>query len=201
MTKPSLSTNQASRAPCSIAACRASTFGNSPMVLMSTRPQRLSGTLMTAMPFSARGLVARSVQRARRHDEARRHRHRRESVVAPRHAAADLQIDDAVADAVARHHLAQHDAERARRHRHADAQFGERALQPLEMAPLVDQATAPHLADFIDAVGELIAAILDMDLGVAHRQIAAVDVGYAGHWAILDIGRCGTSGINRSPAP
>ena len=59
--------------------------------------------------------------------------------------------------------------------------FGERALQPLDVPPLVDEAPAPHLADFIDAVGELIAAILDMDLGVAHRQIAAVDVGDAGH--------------------
>jgi hypothetical protein len=32
------------------------------------------------------------------------------------------------------------------------------------MAPLVDQPPSPHLADFIDAVGELIAAILDVNL-------------------------------------
>ena len=106
----------------------------------------------------------------------------RKRMIAPRHAAGDLQIDDAVADAVARQHFAQHDAERALCHRHADAQFGERALQPFEVAPLVDEAAVPHLADFIDAVGELIAAVLDMDRGVAHRQIAAVDVGDAGHW-------------------
>ena len=85
-----------------------------------------------------------------------------------RHAAGDLQIDDAVADAVARDDLAQHDAERGKRHRHADAQFVERALEPRHVAPLVDQPPSPHLADFVDAVGELIAAILDVDLGVAH---------------------------------
>ena len=31
------------------------------------------------------------------------------------------------------------------------------------MPTLVDQPPAPHLADFIDAVGELIAAVLDVD--------------------------------------
>ena len=36
--------------------------------------------------------------------------------------------------------------------------------EPLEMAALVDEPASPHLADFVDAVGELIAAILDMDL-------------------------------------
>ena len=36
-----------------MAACRAKTLGNRPTVLISTRPQRLSGTLMTAMPRAA----------------------------------------------------------------------------------------------------------------------------------------------------
>ena len=31
------------------------------------------------------------------------------------------------------------------------------------MPALIDQPAAPHLADFIDAVGELIAAVLDVD--------------------------------------
>ena len=47
------------------------------------------------------------------------------------------------------------------------------------MAALVDQAASPHLADFVNAVGELIAAVLDRDLRVAVRQIAAIDVGDA----------------------
>ena len=34
------------------------------------------------------------------------------------------------------------------------------------MAALVDQAASPHLADFVDAVGELIAAVLDGDRGL-----------------------------------
>jgi hypothetical protein len=53
VTKPSRSTNHASFAPLSRAACRASTFGSSAVVLMSTRSQRLSGTVMTETPASA----------------------------------------------------------------------------------------------------------------------------------------------------
>jgi len=102
-------------------------------------------------------------------------------MVAARHAAGDLQIDDAIADAVARHHFAQDHAERRDRHRHADAQLAERALQALDMTLLVDEAASPHLADFIDAVGKLVAAILDMDLGIAQREVAAVDVSNPGH--------------------
>ena len=60
-------------------------------------------------------------------------------------------------------------------------QFAERALQPFDVTPLVDEAASPHLADFVDAVGELITAILDMDFCRAHRQVAAVDVGYPRH--------------------
>ena len=46
----------------------------------------------------------------------------------------------------------------------------ERALQPLEVPALVDQPACPHLADLVDAVGELIAAILDMDRGLGERH-------------------------------
>jgi len=48
-------------------------------------------------------------------------------------------------------------------------------------AALVDQPATAHLADFIDAVGELIAAVLDVHRCRAMRQIAAVDEGDAGH--------------------
>jgi hypothetical protein len=47
------------------------------------------------------------------------------------------------------------------------------------MAPNVNEPPFPHLAHFVDAVAELITAILDVHGGVAHRQIAAVDIGYA----------------------
>ena len=102
-------------------------------------------------------------------------------MVAARHAAGDLQIDDAVVDPVAGDGLAHDDRERRRRHRHGDAQFRERARQPLHVAALVDHAACPHLADLVDAVGELVAAILDMD---AWRR-ATADSGHSHR-------RCGT---------
>jgi hypothetical protein len=43
----------------------------------------------------------------------------------------------------------------------------------------IDELAAPHLAHFVDAVGELIAAILDMNAGFAMRHVAAVDIGNA----------------------
>jgi hypothetical protein len=55
----------------------------------------------------------------------------------------------------------------------------ERASQPFEMAALVDDGASPHLAHFVDAVGELIAAIFDTDQGVTRRQITAVHIGNA----------------------
>src|SRR4051794_6948308 len=45
------------------------------------------------------------------------------------------------------------------------------------MQPLVDQPPAPHLADFIDAIGELIAPILDVDARLREREVAAIDIG------------------------
>src|ERR1700689_11849 len=54
------------------------------------------------------------------------------------------------------------------------------------MAPFVDQAPVPHLADFIDAVGELVAAILDVDGSVAGRKIAAIGVSGARHRRSVD---------------
>ena len=55
----------------------------------------------------------------------------------------------------------------------------ERTLQPCHVAPLVDDAAVPDLADLVDAVGELIAAILDVDRGLPQRQVAAVHIGDA----------------------
>ncbi len=47
------------------------------------------------------------------------------------------------------------------------------------MAPLVDDAAVPHLADLVDAVGELVAAILDMNHSLAAGNVPAVDIGNA----------------------
>ena len=96
------------------------------------------------------------------------------------------------------HGLAQHDAERrcATSACAMRSSSSERSSR-VHVAALVDQAAAPHLADFVDAVGELVAAVLDMDAGVRERQIAAVDIGDAGH-------RCLTARLRAStrfPAP
>jgi hypothetical protein len=96
----------------------------------------------------------------------------------------NLQIDNSIADAITSDHLPHNDAKRALRHRYSDPQFAKRALEPLKMSPLVDQAATPHLAYFIDAIAELVAAILDVNFGVWERQITAIDVSDAGHWAI-----------------
>src|SRR5215470_3401903 len=49
------------------------------------------------------------------------------------------------------------------------------------MTPLVNEATVPHLAYFVDAVGELISPVLDIDRRLAQREIPAVDIGTARH--------------------
>ncbi len=38
-----------------------------------------------------------------------------------------------------------------------------------------------HFADFIDAIGKLIAAVLDVNGGVGVLHIAAIDIGNSGH--------------------
>ena len=100
-------------------------------------------------------------------------------MVAPCDAARNLEINKPVAHAVARHRLAQHRAERVARHRHRDAQFLQRAFKPVYVQALVDQFGAAHLAHLVDAVGKLVAAVLDMDLRGAVRHIAAVHIGDA----------------------
>ena len=49
------------------------------------------------------------------------------------------------------------------------------------MPGLVDEAAVEHFADLIDAVGELVAAIFDMDHRVLVRNVASVHIGDAAH--------------------
>jgi len=65
-----------------------------------------------------------------------------------------------------------------------DPKLGQRALEAVEMQPLVDQPPVADLADLVDAIGELVAAILDMDGGIGVTDIAAVDIGEARHSAV-----------------
>ena len=102
-------------------------------------------------------------------------------MVAPRRAARDLQIDEAVADPVAGDDLAQDAPQRLLADRRGDAQRRQRRLQPREMARLVDQRAVAHQADFIDAVAEDEGAIQDRHACLGERQVAAIDVGDAAH--------------------
>src|ERR1700751_2893077 len=96
-------------------------------------------------------------------------------------AACHLQIDNSVADTITSNHLAHDDSKRALGQPHPNAQFAKRALKPSKMSSLVDEAAIPHLAYFVYAIAELIAAILDVYFGVCEWQITAVDVSDAGH--------------------
>jgi hypothetical protein len=49
------------------------------------------------------------------------------------------------------------------------------------VARLVDETASPHLADLVDADGELVAAVLDMDGRLAVRDVASIDIGDTGH--------------------
>jgi hypothetical protein len=48
------------------------------------------------------------------------------------------------------------------------------------MPALVDQVPLSHFTQLVDAIGKLVATILDIDRGVASREIPAIDVGNAG---------------------
>src|SRR6185437_7283792 len=106
-----------------------------------------------------------------------------------RGAAADLQVDEAVAHAVAPDDLAHHRLERRLAHRPGDAQLAERAAEPLQMRGLVDEIAASDRDHLVNRVGKLEAAILDMDARRTVRDIAAVDISDAGHRRFAWLGR------------
>ena len=49
------------------------------------------------------------------------------------------------------------------------------------MSVFVDYPAAEDGSHFVDTVGKLIAAVLDMDLRLGMRNILAVDIGYSRH--------------------
>ena len=49
------------------------------------------------------------------------------------------------------------------------------------MARHVYDIAPRHLADFVDTVGELVAAVFDMDTGLGMGDVAPVDIGNARH--------------------
>ena len=104
-------------------------------------------------------------------------------MVARRNAPRNLQVDEALAHAVAAGRLLQHHLQRGAAHGRGDLQFREAALEALEVARGVSKPPAENGPDLVDAVGELVAAILDVDTGLAVRNETAVDVGDAAHQA------------------
>ena len=50
-----------------------------------------------------------------------------------------------------------------------------------EVQTLIDQNTVKDRHHFVNAIGELVAAILDMHRGFAVRHVTAVDIGLTGH--------------------
>src|ERR1700730_11237333 len=49
------------------------------------------------------------------------------------------------------------------------------------MAIFVDQRAAKDFAHFVDAIGELVAAVFDMNHGGAVQDVAAIDISYPAH--------------------
>ena len=65
-------------------------------------------------------------------------------------------------------------------------QFGKRTVETRHVPTLVDYAPFPHLANFVDTIGKLVPTVLDGDLGVVLRQIAAINVSDARHKKLID---------------
>ena len=102
-------------------------------------------------------------------------------MVALRHAARDLQIDMAIGDAVARDEFAQNHFERQRADRQGEAQFRCRTGEPFEMPRLIEKFSGENLDDLVNAVGKEEGAVIDRHRRLGVANIAAVDIGDAGH--------------------
>ena len=85
-------------------------------------------------------------------------------MLAARDAARHLHVKQPLAHPVTARHLAQHMPQR-RRPSAADAHLAQRAVQAVEMPVLVDHAAAFEMNDLVDAIGELIATVLDVHGG------------------------------------
>src|SRR5690606_38595989 len=102
-------------------------------------------------------------------------------MVARSYAARDLHIDEIVANMGAVQYF-QQDALHGRPvQRPGNAQLRHRTLQPVEMWPKAEKISALNGAYLIDAIRELIAAVLDMNRCETMGDVASVDIGDARH--------------------
>ena len=102
-------------------------------------------------------------------------------MLAPGHAAGDLDIDQPVATPIACDHFCDHSFQRGTPHRRTDAQFGQAPLQPVEMQSRIHGVAAVQIQHFIDPVGELIAAVFYVNAGPGVGKVEPVDIGDATH--------------------
>src|SRR5262245_42711083 len=131
-----------------------------------------------------RCLEPRKRHRPRQAHDGGDHAIRREQKVARPRTARHLQIDEAVAHAIAPDRLA-HDARPGARRHGGDAQLIERAGQALHMPRFVDEAPASHFAHLIDGIADLEPAILGVHHGVRIGAISSIDVDDARHVPVL----------------
>ena len=82
---------------------------------------------------------------------------------------------------VAVEQLAQDQLQRGAAHRPGDAQLAQGIIEPIEMRALVDHLAVDDRHHLVDAVGELVPAILDMDRRLSMRDVAPVDIRVSCH--------------------
>jgi hypothetical protein len=160
--------------------------------------------VITDWPLAALASAATRSTRLGGDHHGRRHGGIGEGVVARGDAAGDLQIDHALAHLVAADGLAQHHGQGRLAHRMGDLQFVQAAPQAREVAGRVGQLAAEHRPHLVDAVGQLVAAILDMHGGLAMAHEAAVHIGETRHSQFLCAVPCALNSIRssrRMPGP
>ena len=105
-----------------------------------------------------------------------------EKMLAPRGTARHLDIDEAIGmETIALHHLPQDAGQRRPVDRPAIRNSRRERSSRCEVLLLIGEPAAMEMDDFIDAVAELEAAILDPHLGGGQREIATVHIGDAAH--------------------
>src|SRR5690606_34372054 len=65
--------------------------------------------------------------------------------------------------------------------RQADPQLAQGVFEPVEMRILVDHLAAVYGNDLVNAVGELITSVLDVNGGVGVMNVTAIDISESGH--------------------
>ena len=111
-------------------------------------------------------------------------------MVAPCRATGDLQIIKPVLHVIAAQHFADDLRQGRAAHGHVHGKLVERAFQTVQVPGQIDDETMPYLADLVDAIGELEAAVLHVHRCLVMAKIASVHIGNSRHVGLF-YGRCG----------